>query len=381
MDSIPLDAMLNEQWMQHLNQPENRPRIFTAILEPVQACNLHCSYCYATGPERPPMTQDVLRIALRKIIDHVEQAGFDKIDIIWHGGEPLLAGFSFYKFAQQLLQEINSQIHFRQFMQTNGLLLNADWCNFFVKHNIQVGLSIDGPKELHDTYRCDHYGRGTHSRVLEAFHIATMHGLNVGFNAVSHSSAKCWAAKIYSFFLRLGSSFRINPLLPAGRAALMIPNDSIAAEYGQLLCEMFDLWTASPSKRIRVSPLDSFLKTLLIGSSNECQFQPTCAGDYIAIRSDGTANICNRFNSHSLGNILHTNIATLFCAPVAQQLKNRIYALRHCHDCEYWKLCYGGCPYNALLVHGSIEKRDPFCNAFRLINTHLRQALYEVSSY
>ena len=371
--------MLNEQWMQRLPPSKNRPKTFTAILEPVQSCNIHCSYCYATGPERPRMSEDVLRIALRKIVDYVEQAGFDRIDIIWHGGEPLLAGLPFFQSAQRLLEKIDNPVRFRQFMQTNGLLLDDDWCRFFANHHIQVGLSLDGPEELHDACRCDHRGCGTHSRVMEALNLATTHGVKVGFNAVASPFTKQRAADIYGFFHRLGSGFRINPLLPAGRAEQMLTRYPAAAEYGDLLCELFDIWTATPSKRIRVSPLDGFLKTLLVGASDECQFQPTCMGAYLAIRSDGTANICSRFNSHPLGNILQADVATFFDAPVARKLKKRLDVLVRCHSCENWKLCYGGCPYSALLVGGSVDKQDPFCNDYRRINAHLRRALFDVS--
>jgi len=371
--------MLKKQWMQRLSPSENRPKTFTAILEPVQACNLQCSYCYATGPERPRMSADVLRIVFQKIVDYIGRAGFDRLDILWHGGEPLLAGLPFYQSAQRLLAEIDNPVHFRQFMQTNGMLLDDDWCRFFAKHAIQVGLSLDGPKVVHDTCRCDHHGRGTHARVMKAFHLATTHGLKVGFNAVASPSAKQRASDIYGFFHGIGSGFRINPLLPAGRAARILQCRPVAAEYGVILCELFDIWTATLSKRIRVSPLDGLLKTLLVGASDECQFQPTCLGGCLAIRSDGTATICSRFNSHPLGNILQTDVATLFEAPVAQRLKQRVDALVRCHACENWKLCYGGCPFSALLVHGNFNKPDPFCNDYRRIYAHLRRAISDVS--
>jgi uncharacterized protein len=345
------------------------------MLEAVQACNIQCRYCYSAGTDRHVIPLDVFRMALRKIVDYADQNDFDKLDLVWQGGEPLLAGLAFFRSAQRCLTEIGGPLHIRQFLQTNGLLLDDAWCRLLLEHDVQVGLSLDGPQPLHDAFRCDDRGGGTHSRVVQAFHRATNHGLRVGFNAVVTPQSMPCAADIYAFFNQLGCGLRVNPLLPAGRAASMFPSLCFKGEYGRFLCELFDIWTTTPTNRVRVSPLDGFLKSLRAGFSNECQFLPTCAGAFLAIRSDGTAFICSRFNSHPLGNICQATVPTLFSQPIVRRLKTRADGLAQCQACENWHLCYGGCPYSALLVRGSVDQRDPFCQDYWRIYTHLRMAL------
>jgi uncharacterized protein len=345
------------------------------MLEPVQACNIQCRYCYAVGTDPHVMPRDVLRIALREIVDYADRTGFDHVDVVWQGGEPLLAGLDFFKSAQRYLKAIGGPIRIRQFMQTNGLLLDDAWCRFLAEHDVQVGLSLDGPQALHDAFRCDHRGDGTHSRVVQAFLRATHHGLRVGFNAVATPRAMHSAADIYDFFRRMGCGFRVNPLLPAGRAASLLSHLSFNGEYGRFLCELFDIWATTPKSRVKISPLDGFLKALLTGFSNECQFLPTCAGAFLAIRSDGTAFICSRFHSHPLGNICNASVPTLFGRSIVRRIKARVDGLSQCHACQNWHLCYGGCPYSALLVGGSVDKRDPFCHDYQRIYAHLKKAL------
>ena len=361
--------------------PNEQTNTFTLMLEPVQACNIQCSYCYSAGTDRHVMPMAVFRMVIRQISDYLDQNDFDKLDLVWHGGEPLLAGLGFFRSVQRCLQEIGDSVHIRQFMQTNGLLLDDVWCRFFLEHDIQVGLSLDGPQVLHDAFRCDHRGVGTHSRVMQAFQRAVNHGLQVGFNAVATPRAMRCAADIYAFFSRMGCGFRVNPLLPAGRAASLFPHLSFNGEYGRFLCELLDIWTTTATGRVRVSPIDGFLKRLLAGVSNECQFLPTCAGAFLSIRPDGTAFICSRFNSHPLGNICQKTVQTLFGTSIVRRINNRAAALEACHACENWSLCYGGCPYMALLVHGSADKRDPFCHDYRRIYAHLRQTLSDAEAF
>ncbi len=126
---------------------------FTLILEPVKGCNLSCRYCYADVTGAGVMSRRTLQTALAKTARYAEGQGFREIHILWHGGEPLLAGLGFFRDALQMLDGLASGLRFQHYLQTNGLLLDHDFGAFFRDHEFQVGISLDGPQVLHDSMR------------------------------------------------------------------------------------------------------------------------------------------------------------------------------------------------------------------------------------
>ena len=139
---------------------------FTLILEPVKRCNLRCTYCYSDGAGTGVMSRQTLQRALEKTARYAQGQGFREIHILWHGGEPLLAGLGFFRDAVHLLQGLSSDLRFHHYLQTNGLLLDHDFCAFFRDHGFQIGISLDGPQTLHDSLRIGADGQGSHGAVL-----------------------------------------------------------------------------------------------------------------------------------------------------------------------------------------------------------------------
>ncbi len=207
---------------------------FTLILEPVKGCNLSCRYCYADVTGTGVMSRQTLQTALEKTARYAEAQGFREIHILWHGGEPLLAGLGFFRDAMQMLHGLASGLRFQHYLQTNGLLLDHDFGAFFRDHEFQVGVSLDGPQALHDSMRIGADGQGTHAAVMGKIRLLEEQGVSTGFNAVITRRSLGQEQAIYRFFQGLGYGFRVNPMIPGRNPESSDPYLLKPGEYGDI---------------------------------------------------------------------------------------------------------------------------------------------------
>jgi uncharacterized protein len=355
--------------------PSDTDQIFTLILEPVKSCNLRCIYCYSDTTSGGLMSQDTLRASLERAVRYAERRGFTQIHILWHGGEPLLAGLEFFRYATRLAADLSSGLSFQHFLQTNGLLLDRDFCKFFREQDFQIGVSLDAFPDLHDSMRVSAGGMGSHKLVLEKLRLAEENGLRVGFNAVVTRMSLGQEKEIYRYFQSLGSGFRVNPIIPAINAESSSPYLLRQGEYGAFLCRLFEEWTGTEVQRIPVSPLDLYIKAILENAPYECQQRPTCVGSHLGVKPSGDAVLCSRFETHFLGNVHDMALEALFASPLCENLRRRAETLTGCHSCAHWSACHGGCPHNALVFCQDPMAKDYFCRDYQLIFGRIRQAL------
>ena len=353
---------------------------FTLILEPVKRCNLKCLYCYSDGSRAAVMSRQTLRTTLEKTARYAEWYGFREIHILWHGGEPLLAGLGFFKATLQILEGLSSDLKFQHYLQTNGLLLDHDFCAFFQDHAFQIGISLDGPQVLHDSMRIGAEGQGSHTGVLEKVRLLQEQGVSAGFNAVVTRRSLGQEKAIYQFFQGLGSGFHVNPVIPRLNPETSEPYLLQPGEYGSFLCRLFDEWASTERQRLTVSPLDLYLEAIVGGAPYECQQQKTCAGSHLGVKPSGDAVLCSRFETHLLGNIHDSEIQELLASPFCEDLRLRAEALSGCHTCRHWSICHGGCPLNALVFCHDHMAKDPFCQDYQLIFTKIHRALANLKS-
>ena len=351
---------------------------FTLILEPVKGCNLSCRYCYADVTGAGVMSRRTLTTALAKTARYAEEQGFREIHILWHGGEPLLAGLGFFRDALQILDGMASGLRFQHYLQTNGLLLDHDFGAFFRDHEFQVGVSLDGPQALHDSMRIGADGLGTQAAVLEKVRLLEEQGVSVGFNAVVTRRSLGQEQAIYRFFQDLGYGFRVNPMIPGQNPESSASYLLQPGEYGAFLCRLFDAWTGTERQRVTVSPLDLYLEATLRGVPFECQQQGTCAGSHLGVRPSGDVVLCSRFETHPLGNIHDHEIQELMSLPFCKDIRRRAETLTDCHVCRHWPICHGGCPLNALVFGHNPMAKDPFCKDYQLIFATIHRALADL---
>lgn len=358
------------------------PRSFTTLIKPGgSACNLACKYCYYLekaelyGGRQPIMDPELLELYIKQYIEAVEH---DVVEFCWHGGEPLMLGLDYFKRALKLQRKHSRGKTIHNSLQTNGTLLDENWCRFFSDNGFLVGLSIDGPKDIHDAHRVNRGGRPTFDRVVAGVNL--MNRLHVEYNTLSVVSrlSEGRGAEIYRFLRdELGSRFmQLLPAvdwLPSGELAPW----SVSSEgFGQILCDVFDEWVRHDVGRSYVQIFDVTLSQLCGLPSGICTMGETC-GEGLAVEHNGDVYPCDHFvwPEYRLGNIRETSLAELFDSE--KRLKFALFKRNdlppECLKCGYYHLCHGGCP-----GHRTAEARggkNALCKGLRMFFEHSAPAM------
>lgn len=329
------------------------PRVFTTLVKPGgSSCNLACSYCYYLdkaklyGNKEPVMDDALLESYIRQ---YIEACQTDTVTFCWHGGEPLLLGVGYYKRAVNFQQRYAGSKRIENTLQTNGLLLNEAWCDFFAEHDFLLGLSIDGPSAIHDAYRLHRNKRGSLDKVLAAADL--MHRRQVKFNTLSVVSrlSEERGGEVYRF-LRDSVGSRFMQFLPAvdwledgSPAPWTLSPDG----FGKFLCAVFDEWVRHDISYCYVQLFESVLALYCGLPSGVCTLSETC-GEGLAVEHNGDVYPCDHFVSpeHLLGNLKETSLAQLFDTKerLAFALAKRNGLSAECYACTYYPICHGGCP-------------------------------------
>jgi serine-type anaerobic sulfatase-maturating enzyme len=337
------------------------PSAFHVMAKPTGAvCNLDCAYCFyrekaALYPDgRFRMSDSVLESYLRQTI---EAHRTPQITIAWQGGEPTLMGLDFFRRAVGLERKyLRPGVTVERTLQTNGILLNDEWCEFFREHAFLVGLSLDGTREMHDAYRRDHQGNGTFDRVVQAARLMQEHGVEFNVLATVHTANGDHPLELYRFFrdeLKAQYLQLIAIVEPSGRTAPVVTDRSVRPEqFGRFLIGIFDEWVRRDVGRMFVQLFDGVLASYVRGYSTLCTLQPAC-GEGVALEHNGDLYSCDHFVNpeHRLGNIVETPLRELIGSD-RQQAFGRAKSdtlPRYCRECEFLFTCHGECPKNRLL--------------------------------
>lgn len=352
------------------------PPAFHVMAKPTGArCNLDCAYCFYKKkeqlyPESPlRMTDAVMEAYIRQTI-----AGHavPEVTFAWQGGEPTLMGLPFFRRAVAVQKKYaGPKTRIENTFQTNGILLDDDWCRFFRENNFLVGLSLDGPRDLHDAYRRDRQGRGTFDRVQKAARLLQKH--RVAFNilcAVTSTNAD-HPLEVYRFFRdELAAPYiQFIPIVEREDGSTVTDRSVRPEQWGRFLTEIFDEWVRRDVGRIFVLNFDWALAGWLGLAGSVCVFGPTC-GLGVALEHNGDLYSCDHFvePDHLLGNILATPLAEL----VASEKQRRFGAAkretlpRQCRECRFLSVCNGECPKNRF-VEGGLNY---LCEGYRAFFSH-----------
>lgn len=345
------------------------PTAFQVMAKPIgPICNLDCVYCYYLEKRRlyPQarsfrMTDRVLEAFISQ---YIETQDTPVINFLWQGGEPTLVGLDFFRRAVALQSRYcppGKQV--TNALQTNGVLLDDAWCEFLRKNDFLVGLSIDGPQELHDCNRVDRRGRPTFDRVLRGLKLLRKHGVEFNtLTVVSRDNAR-HPRDVYRFLKEQGSRFmQFIPLVertcdgktlaappgPEGDGTGAVTPWSVEpTAYGEFLSTVFDEWVRNDVGRIYVQLFDVQLGLWAGLPSELCIFGKTC-GQGLAMEHNGDLYACDHYvyPAYRLGNILEQPMATLAHSrrQVGFGRDKRRRLPRYCRDCVFLFACNGGCP-------------------------------------
>lgn len=306
----------------------------------------------------------------------------NKIEITFHGGEPLVPGADFYKMALPLLREHLAPNKASFAMQSNLWLLTDKLCELFKEYEVSLGTSLDGPEEINDAQR----GNGYFRKTMAGIKLARSHGISAGCICTFTSQSAKKAGAVFDFFLQEGLDFSIHAALnPFGQATngyALSP-----AEHGRLLIYILDRYLEH-TRRIGISTLDAMARSISAGKGGICTFCD-CLGQYMAIDPDGWIYPCQRLAGVArfrLGSVYdYPATGDLEKAPAWQMLREREERITEsCGNCPHLTYCSGGCPYNVLAANNGClngDLRDPHCPAYKQVFDEITErALAEVFS-
>ena len=344
------------------------------LIKPASSsCNLRCRYCfyYDVADNREVknygiMNDDTLENMVKKVFDDVEHTA----NFAFQGGEPTMAGIEFFEKFHKFVEKYNTKKIIVNFsLQTNGTLLNKKWLELFKKHNYLIGLSLDGNKEMHDTFRIDAKGEGTFSRVLKAAKM--MRKAEVEFNilCVVNKLIAQNGKLVYNFFRNNGFRYyQFIPCLDSLSCSEEKDYTLTAEDYGKFLDETFNLWYEDmmSGKRISVRHFDNYTKILLGEEPEACDMVGHCNMNAV-LESDGSMYPCDFYvlDEFKVGNINESSFEELFKSEAEMRfLRTSLAVDEKCKVCRYFKICRGGCRrHKELTAEGNYENR--FCESYK----------------
>jgi uncharacterized protein len=357
-------------------------RPFQLFVKPAgAACNLACRYCYyrghageATAPAR--MDDGLLESYVEQ---HIAAAPSAEVLFSWHGGEPTLLGLEF--FDKVVALQARHAVPGRRVLngiQTNGVLVDDRWGSFFARHRFRVGLSLDGPADLHDRCRLNHGGAGSHAAALRAFDCLSRHRVPIEILCVVHAENAGQPLRVYRFLRKIGARaigflpvVRPDPGAHGGVTAESVPPDA----YGRFLCAVFDEWVDRDEARIQVQLFDEASRPARGLDHGLCVFRPTC-GDVPVLERNGSVYACDHFvnDAHCLGNLGDQPLASLLEHPalLAFGEAKQSPLPRQCRDCDLLPMCNGGCPKDRFVAAGDGGPNVNYlCPAYQAFFAHV----------
>ena len=340
-------------------QPFSRP--FYVMAKPTGSrCNLSCSYCYYLEKKKMYdetadfcMSDDLLDLFTRQ---YIEAQAMPEVLFTWHGGEPLLRPLSFYEKALEMQRRYAGGRRTDHCIQTNGTLLNDEWCRFFRDNGFLVGISIDGPRRFHEPMR-----GASFDRVLRGIDLLEKHGVEWNAMAVVNSQNADCPVEFYRFFKSIGCRFlQFTPvvermdcthsLMPGTVEGGMMTSASVSAgQWGRFLCWLFDEWLRADVGEIFVQLFDATLANWAGVPPGICSLAPVC-GHSAALEHNGDLYSCDHFvfPDYKLGNIRRDTITSMMYGQrqIAFGNAKRLSLPRQCRECGFLFACNGECPKN-----------------------------------
>lgn len=383
---------------------------FSLMLKPVGSkCNLRCAYCYyldkassVYSGREPVMSLELLELCIR---DFCDSCDLPELTVEWHGGEPLLAGMDFFRSALALERKYSGGRPVHNTLQTNGTLLDGEWAAFFHDNNFLLGLSLDGPEDIHDRYRRTVSGGGTFREVMHA--LEALHRRRVEFNTLTTVSkaGEGRGSEVYRFLKSAGSQYmqfmpvyeHLAPSADAGTACAMdagavrmaSPEEpetvlapwSVDPEaFGRYLCDIFDEWVRRDVGRYFVLTFDAALSSWCGVQPGICTFCDSCGGN-LTVEHNGDIYPCDHFvyPQWRLGNIRDISLREAATSPAQTRfaLAKRTALPNACRHCKWLLACRGGCPKHRFASSPASRSADrlPLCSGYRLFYSHIAPAM------
>lgn len=360
----------------------------TAIIEVTENCNLACTFCLRPSFTPPVMTSETLE----KVVSHIIESSDKRADFIWHGGEPLLAGFKFFKQIPELQEKYNPRgIFIRNNVQTNGTTLRKELTDFLEDNKFTIGTSIQGTREIHDSSRLTVGGKPTYHKVISGISQLKDKPSSI---VVITTETLGREEEIYYGTKPHVSGMRVSEYFPGG----IIPSHCSGAttsfqksserpeplmptpeEWGESMIRFYEVWKKDENP-IDLKPITEIIRSFIIGRSEGCLYsQEACHNAVIGVKSNGEFYTCIRGapeQKFSIG-MVDDKPLRKYTERNGTDKERRINKLLEgdCGSCQFWNYCNGGCPLESWKLYGDLDHKTWYCEGRKMLFEHILKDL------
>lgn len=368
---------------------------FHLMVKPIgPVCNLRCKYCYYlekanlysqvnANTQAYRMSDEVLE---RYISNYIASQPTENPRVVfaWQGGEPTLLGIDFFEKAIRLQQKYTDGRRMENTLQTNGMFITEEWAAFFKKHDFLIGISIDGPQDLHDAYRKNQGGQGSWKRVMESIRLLKKHGVRFNTLTVINRLNAQYPLRVYEFLKKIGSTWMQFIPIQERRATdksellRLVANDYegetvvtdesvLPAQWGNFLIQVFDQWVRYDVGKVFVKQFDCALEAWCGYNPTACVLSRYC-GDGLVMEHNGDVFTCDHFvyPQFKLGNIKEKSLQEMALSEKQERFGNDKWSTlsAQCKNCKYLQACNGECPKHRFVVNDDGEKVAYLCKGY-----------------
>jgi uncharacterized protein len=365
---------------------ENEHKInnmLTAVIELTEECNLGCTFCLRPSFKKSIMSLNILERVIKTLLDYENS----QVNFIWHGGEPLILGISFFREIVKLQKKYNiKNLKILNDVQTNATLLSNDFKRFFIKNNFSVGTSIQGPKGVHDQTRIELSGKGTYDRLIN-----NIKDMKIKPSAITVLTKEILGKEqeTYNTLKKYSRGARISEYFPGGK----IPNKNklkdlsmpTSEEYGESMLKFYQIWK-NDKKPLNLKPITEIITSFIRDKAIGCIYsQESCHFGLVGIKENGDFYTCLRASGQKkffLGNVLETDPLKEFITFGNRDNKKRIRALKitGCKKCEFFNQCNGGCPQESFMLWGDYKHKTYYCKGRKMLFEEIKSDIRKIKN-
>jgi len=391
--------------------PPSRPRGIHVLAKPMgPVCQIKCDYCFYLEKralfgqgEDYRMPDDVLAAYTAQ---YVRSQPTPEVEFVWHGGEPTLRGLDFFRRVVELQAPYRGEKTIRNVLQTNAMRLTDEWCAFFKENGFFIGVSLDGPKEIHDRYRKGRQGEPTFDEVMRGLRLLQKHGVEFNVLACVGRETAERPLDVYHFFKSVGVEFiQFTPIVErmpdAATAATGLwlsppasldrtePNVAVTPwtvepeRYGDFLIAIYEEWVRKDVGNLFVMNFEWALNSWMGEGSPVCVFARQC-GRAVAVEHDGSVYACDHYvyPEYRLGNVKSDDLGAMVEGSVAKGFGPHKEATlpRYCRECDVLEMCWGGCPKHRFATSPYGEPGLHYlCAGYKKFFMHIRKYLRPIT--
>jgi uncharacterized protein len=330
-----------------------------------EGCNLKCRYCWFRDHDQTSpkvMSSNVLR----KVIKDASRLDQPSYSFVWLGGEPFLAGVDFFQQILEYQSEYMGNIPIQNRIQTNGMLLNSNWIKFLKNSSFKLGISLDGPKDLHNKYRVSPTGKGSFETVFRHLKKCREAKLKFGVIATITDSSVEQPSKVFDFFLENGIKSLGFNFVHEVEDGHILESSVAVSQYTDFLITIFDRWLEADDESFRIREIDNILTGLFGNRPKTCSFNGSCSS-FFSIGLEGEVLPCERLSSKlSFGNIMDSDLQSCLQSSQYSEHREVLSVLpNNCNDCSWVNACHGGC------THYRNDNNPIFCAGNKRLFQHV----------